>query len=346
MPKVLLLFPKNYTLLDTFKAVFEHRDFEVKTVDFIDFFNPQELKIHRYLLRMPWKINWTVQRHIAEKVNKKYRSIFDEFRPDIVYIYNDQKLDPSTIEYFNKSSITAFFLGDHPLFIKNRPDNLATILQGQHIFSPDSYWMEQMALLGVKNLHFLTPGYSKSLNYRTKISLEAQNAFGSDIVFVGRQYHDTWGYKRALFANQFVGQNFKIYGDAAWHKWFRYFPELKSHFVENSSYLSFETVNTILNASKIYPVDANSGLINGMHIRVFECIGSGILPLVEYRKDIETIFEGIEIPFIRDYSNANDLAKYWISNDKERQILTEKLSKFVDNNYSVEKIATRLIDIL
>ncbi len=342
MKKALFLFPNNYTLLDNFRSIFWSNGYEVVNIDYNNFFTPNEKKINSYLLKMPWKIRWQILEKINKKVNKKYIDIFDELNPDVVFVYNEQKLIKDTVAYFNKKSTTAFFLGDNPLFIQNRPDNLAAILEGQVIFSPDSYWLEQMKILGAKNVHFLIPGYAKNLNYNKNISDEDASKWGSDIVFVGRQYHDTWGYKRALFANQFVGQNFKIYGDLAWKKWFRYFPNLEKHFVLNETYLPFETVNTILNASKVYPIDANSGLINGLHIRIFEAIGSGILPLVEYRKDLDAVFDGVEIPIIHNYNNAKALAIDYITKDEKRTTLIHNLQNFIDQNYSDSEVGKHL----
>ncbi|HBX50582.1 MAG: hypothetical protein A2W98_01235 [Bacteroidetes bacterium GWF2_33_38] len=346
MKKALFLFPKSYTLLDNFKSIFQHAGYEVLNIDYADFFSPSEKKIHHYLLKMPWNIRWAVLEKINKTVNIRYKEIFEEQKPDIVFTYNDQKLVKDTVAYFNEKSTTAFFLGDNPLFIKNRPDNLAAILEGNHIFSPDSYWLTQLKILGAESVHFLIPGYAKKLNYEKAISNEDVKKWGADIVFIGNQYHDTWGYKRALFANLFVGQNFKVYGDLAWTKWFRYFPDLEKHFTLNQTYLPFETVNTILNASKVYPIDANSGLINGLHTRIFETIGSGVLPLVEYRKDLETVFDGVEIPVIHNYNQAKNLAIEYINKDEKRSQLIQNLQKFIDQKYTDAEVGKQIFNKL
>ena len=70
----------------------------------------------------------------------------------------------------------------------------------------------------------------------------------------------------------------KIYG-MGWEMWFDYFPKLEEKYVELKKPLSFEEVNIITNCGKIYPIDANPGLLNGIHIRIFDTIGSGILPI-------------------------------------------------------------------
>src|ERR1043165_2248822 len=73
-------------------------------------------------------------------------------------------------------------------------------------------------------------------------------------------------------------------------------------------------LNIFMNCSKIVPVDANPGIINGVHIRAFDCLASGTLPLVEYRKDLDSIFKGIDVPFIKNYNDIKDLCNEFLNN--------------------------------
>ncbi|MBN2669263.1 MAG: hypothetical protein JXR60_08535 [Bacteroidales bacterium] len=346
MKKVLLLFPNNYTLLDNFKNILEILGYELKHIDFNSLLSNSDKTLNKYLFKLPQKYKWKRIEQINNKVNQKYIEIFDDFKPDIVLTYNEQKLTKKTVQYFNSKAHTIFFLGDYPLFIHNRPDNLAAILEGKTILSPDSYWMEQMKIMGARNVHYFIPGFSEKLNYKINVSEDDINEWGSDIVFIGRQYHDTWGYKRAMFLDAFKDFNLKIYGDKSWYKWFNYFPELEQYFTLNKSYLPFETVNIIMNASKIYPIDANPGVINGLHVRIFDCIGSGILPLIEYRKDIDLVFKDVEIPFIKDFNNIQKLTKFWIKNDSLRINKNEELRQYIGETFSPDKLANQINALL
>ena len=108
--------------------------------------------------------------------------------------------------------------------------------------------------------------------------------------------------------------------------------------------LTFEEINLISNCSKIYPIDANPGLINGLHVRIFDCIGSGILPLVEFREDINLVFKGLHLPIINNYNECEDKAKYFLKNDQERKDIIEDLRKFVAKNYTLKKAAEIILE--
>ncbi len=94
----------------------------------------------------------------------------------------------------------------------------------------------------------------------------------------------------------------------------------------------------------MYPVEANPGIINGIHLRVFDCIGSDILPLVEHTKDLDTVFKDVEIPIIKNYTDAEKLAIYYIKNDKKREQIKKELKQFVDSNYTPQKAAIEILD--
>jgi len=128
----------------------------------------------------------------------------------------------------------------------------------------------------------------------------------------------------------------------SWSKWLKHFPELEDNIVIRRNRMSDRELNTILNCCKIYPVDANPGLLNGLHIRIFDCIASGILPIVEYRDDLDIVFKGVEIPSIRNYLLAESIAKKYLNDDSLRESTSSILQEFVKSNYS-PKITIRNI---
>ena len=166
----------------------------------------------------------------------------------------------------------------------------------------------------------------------------------SDLVFVGSSNSGTTGYKRALFLNSFADMDIRVYTGRIIKRWYKDFPKLESRVVHPETRISHEEHNTILNCCKIYPIDANPGLINGMHIRVFDCISSGLLPLPEYRKDIETILGKEGLPLIHSYADAASLAQRWLDDDKGRTELVEHLSNYIGQHYNPKKVAQSIID--
>jgi hypothetical protein len=159
---------------------------------------------------------------------------------------------------------------------------------------------------------------------------------------------DSWGYKKALLMSKFIDFKFEIYGDKHWKKWFPFFPELVSVFHE-SGFLPTPILNAMYNKSKLMPVDGNPGILNGMHIRIFEALSAGILPLIEFRKDVEDlIFCGLdlEIPIIKSYNMASSLAERYLSDETLRLTYVSAMKEFVMSKYSSEKNADRILEFL
>jgi spore maturation protein CgeB len=105
----------------------------------------------------------------------------------------------------------------------------------------------------------------------------------------------------------------------------------------------------MINRSKIMPVDGNPGILNGFHLRLFEALGAGALPVVEYRCDVEhELFKGCKsmVPLVRDYRKAGDIAGYYLKNENERKELIRELKDYIIRQYSPEKNTGKILDCL
>jgi hypothetical protein len=217
-------------------------------------------------------------------------------------------------------------------------------MEADYVFAPDSMWVEQLKMIGIKNIYFEILGWDRRHYFPKEPTLEERKKYSSDLLFIGNSYVLNWGYKRTLFLSRFVDMDLKIYGTRHWNRWFSCFPDLKKKFVLIPKPISLELVNIISNCCKIYPVDANPGLINGLHARIFDCIGSGILPIVEYRKDLDRVFKGIDIPRIYNYNEANELARYYLDNENKREELVKQLRQYVSENFLPEHAIKRMLE--
>ena len=148
--------------------------------------------------------------------------------------------------------------------------------------------------------------------------------------------------------SQFTGYNLEIYGDKHWKKWFPFFPELKKVFFE-SGYIPTPLLNAMFNKTKLMPVDGNPAILNGFHIRMFEALSAGVLPLVEYRKDVEeSVFPelDIELPIIRSYKKAAELAERYLSDESLRLSVVSIMREHILSKYSSIHNAERLMELL
>ncbi len=341
--KVLLLCPGFYTLDKTLKLGFTRLKHDVFHYDYRTTIENWKNKTNTQIYRLPFKLRNNWETYYLSEINKLHLKKYDEYNPDIVFIYNNEMLLPETIKYFKQKSKIVFFLGDNPYYTPTNNYYLNLLTYADLIISPDSFWKHQLELIGIKNIVHDYLGFNDEINFPIKPTEAELKEFGSDVLFIGGGYVDSWGYKRTLFLSKFTDFNLKIYGTKNWIRWFKFFPAVENKFTLLVKPLSFEKVNILSNCAKVYPVDANPGLLNGLHLRIFDCIGSGILPLVEYKKDIETVFKDVEIPIIRNYNDAEAVAKKYIEDDELRINTLNKLRSFINENYKPELVIKRIL---
>ncbi|MBN3035452.1 MAG: glycosyltransferase [Bacteroidales bacterium] len=341
--KVILFLPDVYSLTEMFVSGFRNVGWDVQLYNYKDQLPRWKVKMNTQTFRLPHRMRKIWDNNYLKKINYDYLKTIRSEKPDLVLVYNHQMLLPETARELKKICKLAFFLGDNPYYIFNIPFYLTLLFEADYIMCPDSFWLEQLRLIGIRNIHHDVLGYSKNLNYIREVTEEERVRFGHDVVFIGSCYKDTWGFKRALYLNQFARLDLRIFGNSAWARWFGSFPGLREKIEIMDERMSFDLLNTICNCCKVYPVESNPGLIHGTHLRIFECIGSGILPIVDYRKDVDILFRDIDIPVVKDYRSAYEIASFYIEHDNERRELVSNLRKYVENKFQPEHAIERLI---
>jgi len=214
------------------------------------------------------------------------------------------------------------------------------------IISPDSFWAEQLKLLGIKNVIVDFPGFDDNLsNFREPDETERKK-YDSEVLFVGTNYVDAWGYKRTLFISKFAQFKLKVLGNSKWFRWIEFFPELKPKFELIKERIPLEQLIIMSKCTKVYPVDANPAILNGLHLRVFDCIAMGVLPLVEYRKDHDIFFKDVNLPLIKNYDAAEAVAKKYINYDGLRASTLNELRQFCNDKFRPETVLKRILEKL
>lgn len=341
--KALLFVPKIYSIAEMLKCGFKENGCEAKIVDILDIMPRILNNIYVKTAGLPDKIVGKWKRNYYSKLNNNYILEYKKYEPDIVLIYNNQFVYPDTLKFFKRNSKIAFFLGDNPLFSATFKYNLEILKYSDYTICPDSYWRDQLISIGVDSAVLDYIGYDRKIFYKVeKVPNAVFEKFKSDALFIGNGYNGARGYKRSAFYNAISIDSFKLFGNSVWLKTIDDFPELKKHFYLLLNRISNEELNYAINSTKVFPVEQNSGIINGIHMRIFESIGSGVLPIAEWRIDLDNIF-GPNLPVIKKYSSINDIIKYYIKNENERIETTKYLQKIVENDYQPEKMIQRLI---
>ena len=335
----ILLIPDIISMKYALESGLKKRGYELTSIDY-----RQVVKKNKLILKI-----YTVV-HRKNKFKKQQQQVNEYFikeykrkNPDFVFIYNDETVLPSTIDYFKRNSKVIILLGDNPLTLNPQNIyNVSILFQADLVVCADSSWKNQLERIGLNNIIYDYLVYCPSVSF-LKGDLSYKNR-DKDILFIGRNYGSAWGYKRSLFLNEFTDFNIDIYGTGThWGKWENDFPKIKEKLI-NTSHLSLNKYTELMHAYKIFPVDANPGIINGIHLRVFECISSGILPLIEYTKDIDLVFNGVPLPLIHNFSDSKQIASQYLKDDNGRIKILKDAKEFLNDNYSPEIVMRRLLN--
>lgn len=345
--KVLFMIPRRYGLFYSLKKAFETQGANVYPVDFYEFIPPFEKKINVQVFRLPDSLRQKWETYYLNKINKKYLEIYDEVQPDLIFIYNNEMLLPQTLAYFKKKSKIAFFLGDHPLYTPLNRYFLALLFQADAIFAPDSFWIDQLKKMGLQNLKHFCPGIPEAFYFEKNTPENQHKETGNDVLYIGMCYANNWGYKKARFLNQFTDFNLQIHGNKHWKRWFPFFPKLEKHFQLKTNYYSEEKMNNLFNATRIMPIDGNPGVIQGVHFRLFEALGAGALPVLEWQDDLRIIFpKSLDLPAPKTYEGIREITDYYLNHEKERRTKVAEMKKAIREKYAPEKNGKLITDTL
>jgi hypothetical protein len=344
--KALLFIPQVYSLAEMLADGFHENGWEAKVIDYKSVMPYHLNRFYEKTSGVPGRLAKFCKAAYFKSVNKRYIEIFNEELPDMVMIYNHQFVFPETICQFKKKAKLVFFLGDNPLWSKTFDYNLSILKDADLVISPDSHWQFELTMTGIPNVICDHIGYSKKRFFPVSdITEEIKKSYESDLLFIGRNYPGSSGYKRTMFLSSFAGLNLKVFGTKEWNKWLPYFPSLKPHFYSIPARISHEELNLAINCTKIYPIDQNPGIIHGIHLRIFETIGAGTLPLVEWRKDINTVFGG-HLPVIKNYTEAKKIAEDYLKSDDTRTETIRKLRSYIDTKYNPSLYVERILEYL
>jgi len=345
--KVLLLIPSKYSLHRIFERIFSISNAEVVSLDYRETITGISSQINVQAFRLPHLIRNKWINYYLTRINNWYIKQFSAIKPDIVFVYNNEMLLPETLGWLKeKNTKIAFFLGDNPLYTHTSPYNLTVLEYADAVFVPDTFWQFQLQKMGLKNVHHMLlplpddeyyPVDTQTIDINFKLQHQA------DVFYAGMCYNDSWGYKKAKFLSHFTEFNLKIYGNSAWKKWLPFFPSLENHYIETNRYIPTPDLNTMFNLAKIIPVDGNPGIFNGIHLRALEALSAGALPLMEYNKDMDFVFEGLnDLPIVKDYKEIPEMVTHYLKNENKRISVVCKMKGMYKEKYSKENLAIKI----
>ena len=277
--KALLLCVRKYSLFNTLTETLGEISHEVRSIDIRDRIRPLYLRMHPHMSRLPLSGRKRWENFLFSMANRWLLEEINAEKPDLVMVYNSEFLLPQTCEEIRKRARLVFFMGDSPFYTPANPYYLTCLSYADLILSPDTFWISQLNTIGLHRTRFFVPGIDLSSYSVLSGNEKPDGTEELDILYTGASYVNTWGYKKALLMSKFTGFRFRIYGNSAWERWFGFFPELREKFTR-TEFIPTEKLNRMYNNAAMIPVDGNPAILNGFHIRLFEALGSGALPLV------------------------------------------------------------------
>lgn len=342
----LLLCSDRHSLYFSLSEILNEISAEVRGYDISSRISTADSFIQAQSLRMPYGFRSRWEKYFQQKLNRALTEFLESYEPQLVVVYNSEFLLPETCAEIKKKAILIFYLADSPFYTPQNNYYLTVLSYADLILSPDSFWSRQLNTIGLQNTLYFIPGPDERYYHRIEDKAELADTPETEITYVGSSYFNSWGYKKALLMSKFVNYDFHLYGNSMWKRWFRYFPELRARFTE-AGYIPVSKLNKMFNRTRLIPVDGNPGILNGFHLRVFEALCAGALPLIEERADVGGILLKecrAKLPLIEDYNKAGEVAAYYLKNENERRETVSELLSFIRSRYSKASNAGLLME--
>ena len=310
--KVLIIGPSFFGYNQSFQQSFQQLGFETKVISFDEPIHPFTLK--NAILNKLSPNNETRQKKSRHLFNREAIQLHAQFRRDLVFIYNGDKLDIDTIFQFKMLSRVAIWMLDGA-FLHPRSIALAPYVDAYFCFEKSD--VDPLLSRGVP-AHFLPQGYDPTVYYPMELKKEI------DILFVGTLYRYP---ERIRLLNKLVealGDEYtiKIYG--------RYKPFFKNPFkwlfrkdkdIFLNKNISPEKVNLCYNKAKVCINIHHNQTQDGANPKVFEICGSGTFQVVDYNPYIASIYQNGEVGFFHSENEFVDAIRKTLENKRYNKAL-------------------------
>jgi len=326
--KVLICAPRNITFTGFVEGALISCGAQVHVFDAVLSTKSLTRFIYHKTLGLNW-LNRLVKVRLVEEVNKNFCDLITDKSFDLIIIYNSEYISQTSLAQAKSQGITLVnYLGDNPFYTAIYDDAILGLKYFDYILSPDRFWIKCLEMLSLKaELAFMLPGANPAFT-----NLNA--AVKSRVVFVGSNYTNKEGFKRASLFNSIVDV-IDIYGNRSWLRWWPLFENLEGVYFE-SPRLSDHDLNVLINEYKLAVVDANTGIVAGIHQRLLDISQTGCLPLVEMRYELSEEFGDFEIFFGTPHELRN-LIYCYLGDEKLRLHTLIRLSERVRERFNVEK---------
>lgn len=248
------------------------------------------------------------------RVNRKARDIFDDFEPNLVFVYTDRILTPETIVYFKKDSKVFIYNNDnafgeyYPRFFWKNYRNSLKLADIVYVYRKSD--INNCIDYGAEKVSLLRSYYIEEQNFPdVQYKLEEEIA---DVVFLGHFEKD----HRISLIKKIIDSDIKLAIPKTTMKKMKN----KSRYLVPIEKTYGAVYNAILSQAKIALCILSTINHDTYTRRCFEIPAAGTMMLSEYTDDLASMFEeDKEIVFFRSKEELVDKIKYYLSHDEERE---------------------------
>lgn len=320
----------KHPYLDSIVKWLRHYGHEVEGFDFID--------LSRYTgSNEPVEVQ--MNRDLVEKCLA--------YKPDMLFVFKGHTIFRESLETIKKKirPLMAVLWVDDPFAhwddafnIFPFKNSLQSLLLWDYFFVYDSYFIDRLEKLGVKNPYYLPNATDDQYFFKMEtIEPGDREFYGADISFVGRPSRN-----RARMIKTFEGYNIRLWGGLG--QWFDpYYKNLiKKEFVQVDEIRKVFNL-TALNLNIHFPIT-----VRGTNVRTFDIPACGGFLLTDHCKDItEKLFTADqEVVTYKDFKEMKQKADYYLAHEKERKEIAENARKKVLKKHLYKHRVAEFLDVI
>ena len=272
-------------------------------------------------------------------VGKKILKMAKRIKPDLVLLSGSNfYLLPRDMGKLKKITDCELALWEHNNFFW-RGFQSEAIKYYNYIFMIDSYMIPVLqGPAGNKNVFYLPALADPDEHKILQLSKRDKARYGADVSFIG-----TPTPHRIEYFKPIKNIKFKLWGfRTGWDR-----VTSLNQFYQDEPVFDLKKTK-IYNASKItLSLKKDNSQINAVNPRVFEILSCGGFPLIEYTKDLDTLFNvGREVIAFKGIEDMIAKINYYLSHPEERNEIIERGRKKVVSEYTYKVTAKKILRII
>ncbi len=292
--------------------------------------------IYHLKLRQIKKIETYLAKQMSDVYNRKMLSLVEQFKPDLFFSLNCRWLYPGTLRYIKERCriCTVCWVADNPFDSTRFKYFPHTLKFFDYLFLGDMIWRQNVANLAPQaKIYHLLGAYDPDSFKPVQVTAGDREVYGCNLAFAGSAYGEkAEGVYRSGILAQVAHFGLKIWGDDAWDKQYKYYPELELAF--QGDRLDFPALNKMYQIANINLNIPNPQCFTTFQQRLFEIAAAKGFQIVDYRKDIDTLFSKDDVVTFKSIADLKDKVAFFLKNPGERTGYINNIYEKMKDNHT------------